>query len=223
MGRVLLAAFVWVSVAGTATAGAWLQQPGRTFLAVAATGNASSEGAEMMSSLYVEYGFLPRLTVGLDVNGRAELAVGSSAHALLFARIPLPAPNPSVRAAAELGLGAYHADHRSRPMLKLKWSLGYGFSSFAGPGWFNLDVEYERVRAALAAYKLNAALGLSDGAGVRPLMEIETWKRRDTPLIWTMTVSAMWNRGPATTWLIGLRRRSPDAALGVRLALWRRF
>ncbi|WP_146064162.1 hypothetical protein [Jhaorihella thermophila] len=218
-----MAAFLWVSVAGTATAGAWLQQPGRAFLAVSATGYARPGRADMMSSLYAEYGLLPRLTVGLDVNGHAAIASGSSAHALLFARLPLSAPDRSLRAAAELALGAYHANHRSRPMLRLKASLGSGFSSLAGPGWLNLGAEYERIRADRAAYKLNAAIGLSDGPTIRPLLEIETWKRRDTPLIWTVTLSAMWDRGPATTWLIGLRRRSPDAALGVRLALWRRF
>ncbi len=223
MGRILFAAFLLVSVASEATAGAWVQPPGGAFLAVSATGYASSGGEDTTSSLYAEYGLLPRLTVGLDANSRAMAAMDSFGHALVFARVPLTAGDRPVRTAAELALGAYHADRRSRPMLRLKGSLGYGFSSSVGSGWLNLDAEYERIRAASAAYKLNATIGLSDGPGVRPLLEIETWKRRASPLIWTMTASAMWSQGPATTWVIGLRRRSPDAAVGVRLALWRRF
>lgn len=219
--RAIVALVVLLAVARPVCAGAWLRETGRTFLSVSGTLRDTTVGPEQELGLYAEYGFAPRLTLGLDVNDRS----GVAGHALVFARTPLLRGHRRWRLAAELAAGGHHWQADWYGMLRATLSLGRGFDTPLGAGWANLDAAVERRYGfARPAYKLDLTVGLSQGQGLRPLMQVETTHVPGQGRYWTVTPSVQIDSGRDTTWLIGVERKSPPQdSYGLKLSLWRRF
>ncbi|MFV0513416.1 MAG: hypothetical protein ACK5MY_07265 [Jhaorihella sp.] len=229
MHRILVMALLCgLAAASPAMPGAWLREDGRAFLSVSGIVRRTVAGHEQETGLYGEYGLLPRLTIGIDLNERPALA----GHALVFARLPLIAQSDRTRLALEIAAGAHHWQTNWHPMTRATLSLGRAFQAGRGyQGWLNLDAAYERRYGFLRpAYKLDLTAGLSSGLRLRPLLQIETTLVPGQGRYWTVTPAILFGggRGRGTagiaTWLVGVERKSaPQDSVGLKLALWRRF
>lgn len=224
LSAILLTCF---ALAGHADAGAWLQEQGKTFLSLGGSAFGNRYALEQEYRVYAEYGAFPRLTLGLDINEKPQLA----GHALAFARLPLPSPWKQTKLAAEIGAGVHHLEYylgdtpEFYPMYKATLALGRGFQIPWGGGWAALDLAAER-RAGLSdpVFKLDATLGMSSGPRIKPLFRLETYQTQDLPVEWTLRPALMFDVHPGITFVLGLEAKSitPDA-VGLSLDLWRRF
>lgn len=151
--RAPLALLLWISLAGSACAGAWLREEGQAFLST----SQEAWGDGGYTAFYGEYGLGRGLTVGLD----AGQARGAAWGGVLYARGALGPAEGAGRMAWELGAG-----HRSGDgaVIRPGLMLGRGFDW----GWAGLDTFAEyRSRPGDIAYKADATLGLSRRDGTR--------------------------------------------------------
>ena len=204
-----------------AIAGAWLRDHKTVFTAIKTTVRGSKKvPLENENSFYLEYGFTPFLTLGADFN---EIR-NKSAHALVFARLPLGRSDRRTRYAVELAAGTHRFQGNWHPMYKAAFAVGRGFQSRWGNGWIAAETAYE-VRTGLPdpTIKLDAVAGLSSGWLVRPLLKIETAYVPDRPFGWSITPGVMFDIGEST-WVIGLEHRSArKKTYGITFGLWRNF
>lgn len=221
MRRIAIILLAVVTAAGPAGAGAWLRDEGAAFVSVIGTARRGDPDATFETSVYGEYGLTPGLTLGFDLNERPGIA----GHALMFARLPLGAVGRRTKLAVEIGLGGHHWQGAWDPMYKLTLSLGRGFYSRWGFGWLALDAAYERrLGNPDPIYKLDATLGLAAPRRVNPILQIETARIRNHPMIWAVAPGLLIEGRKGTAWLIGIERKSVVRdTIGVKFGLWRRF
>lgn len=217
----IAALLVCVFCAPPVLAGAWLREHQGIFLSFGSTirGNRVTL-PDFESKLYAEYGLMPRLTLGLDLN---EVR-GKSAHALLFLRLPLGKPDRRTKYAVELGIGQHRHDLQWAPMYKAALAVGRGFQNRWGDGWMGAEFAYE-VRTGLRDpfIKLDLVAGLSSGPRVRPLIKLETGYVTGQPFGWSLTPGIMFNVRKST-WVIGVERRSTtQETIGFTFNIWRSF
>lgn len=215
---------VWFAIcpARPAGAGAWMRDEGTGFLSTGAILRQGDPQAARELSLYGDYGLSPRLTLGVDVNQRP----GVSGHALLFARLPLNAPEARSKFALETALGGHHWMGDWSPMYRVTFSAGRGFTTRKGAhGWIALDASYERrLGDTDPAYKLDGTIGLSGPARLRPILQIETAFSPGQPVFWAVTPGLLIEGGHNRTWHLGLERKSASRdTLGLKLGLWLQF
>ncbi|MFV1494922.1 hypothetical protein VWY34_05640 [Phaeobacter sp. JH20_02] len=220
------------------SAGAWLQQEGQGFSATSLTQRRDlaaleglSEGQRLPAEIgfYGEFGLHPRWTLGADLN----VSRGSSAHALLFLRHPLPRLGQA-NTAVELALGANQSSGVWAPMQRITLSYGRGFDfALKGrplSGWIALDLGHEwRSKGRQQTWKLDATLGLNRPGKLAPLLQVETSRTAGAPLSFSITPSlrlplAKRFGKSAPELVIGLQhKRVETRALGIKLAIWHRF
>ncbi|MEY8827416.1 hypothetical protein AB9K34_03195 [Sedimentitalea sp. XS_ASV28] len=202
-------------------AGAWLREHKRIFLSFGTTirGNRATL-PDYETKFYAEYGLIPRMTLGVDVNDvRAK-----AAHALLFARFPIGNTEKRMRYAVEIGVGKHRQQMQWFPMYKATLAVGRGFESRWGNGWMGAELAYE-VRSALPepGLKLDLVAGLSSGPRIRPLLKLETAYVPDQPFSWSFTPGIMFDVGKST-WVLGIEGRSTtQKTIGLTFNIWRSF
>lgn len=221
MPRWIVALLIGLIPVEPVLAGAWLREESHGFLALSGTLRRTDAGLDYETSVYADYGLTRRLTLGVDFHQQANTA----GHVLAFVRLPLNRGTRRTRLALELAAGAHAWLGDWQPMARTTLSLGRGFSSRWGEGWFNIDAAYERrFGSARPAIKLDGAVGLSSGGHVRPLLKLETTRIAGHPLYWTVTPAIQIDAGKGGTWIVGVERKSvPQGSIGLRLGLWRRF
>lgn len=204
---------------GSAVAGAWPREVGKTFLASHVRLSWPQDIAtwtdprpsQTYRTLYVEHGLTDALTLGLDI-GRA---VTGSDKTVIFLQLPLV--QTETKMTAQLGLGRIAGERIVRPGL----SIGQGRER----GWVTADVMAE----------------LSLGSGRRAYKADLTWGRnlsRDRKLILQMqlgmtgTDPAFARFAPSYVFpvndhvklelgaMVGLRN---DESMGVKLGFWSSF
>lgn len=204
-------------------AGAWMREEGKTFMSVTGTVRHDGQLLSQETSIYIDYGFKPRLSLGLDINE----SPGNAGHALIYARLPIVAGDKPYRIAAELALGGHHDRGKWHGMLKATLSYGRGFQSRWGSGWMAADAAVERrMGSPKPLYKLDATLGLSSTKGwARPLLKLETALMPGKDLIWAISPGLMFDsKNGKNTYVIGLEhRRAERSKLGISFSLWRNF
>lgn len=217
----IAALLVCVVCAPQVQAGAWLREHKKAFLSFGSTirGNKTTL-PDYETKFYAEYGLLPRMTLGFDLNDvRAK-----SAHALLFARFPIGNADNRTRYAVELGLGKHRYQMQWAPMYKAALAAGRGFESRWGNGWMGAEFAYE-IRSALPnpTIKLDLVAGLSSGPRIRPLIKLETAYMAGQPFGWALTPGIMFDV-KESTWVLGIEGRSTtQKTIGITFNIWRNF
>ena len=229
MRRLIPLLLVLLYAAPPAGAGAWMRESGHGFLALSGTFRQGDRDTRRELSAYADLGLSPHLAIGVDINDRPV----STGHALLFARMPLTPPAAHTRLAAEIAIGAHHGPESGAyyepdvwaPMYRVTLSLGHGFQTRRGAGWYAIDAGYERrFGNTTPTYKLDATLGLSAPGRIHPILQLETAQTPGRPLDWTASPGLLIDTNRDTTWLIGLEGRSAGhGTIGIKLALWHRF
>lgn len=201
-------------------AGAWLEPEGQGF--VSSGLRLRPSGQEVHG--YAAYGVTPRLTLGLDLN-RAEAAGSSSAHALVFARLPLRQSDSGWQLATELSFGLGRNDVLWQPLQRVTLSAARGFDSPWGNGWIALDLAREwQPEAHRAAVKLDATLGLNSDGRAAPIVQLELYQPDQGVLSWKLLPGLRWQLAPGRELLCGLELSSArQGRVGLNLALWHRF
>ncbi|WP_254682638.1 hypothetical protein L0Z66_01625 [Phaeobacter sp. BS34] len=238
LARLLALIFACLMPLAPAFAGAWLQQEGQGFSATSLTlrrdlaavrGLSPGQRIPAEFGYYGEYGLHARWTVGVDLN----VSRGRSAHALLFARRPLPQLGRA-NTAVELALGLNQSSEVWAPMQRVTLSYGRGFDTRwrdrALSGWIALDLGHEwRSKGLEQTWKLDATVGLNRPGKLAPLLQVETSKTAGAAVSVAVTPSL---RVPlarrfgkdAPELVIGLQhKRAETRSLGVKLAIWHRF
>ncbi|RYH02166.1 hypothetical protein EU805_09910 [Salipiger sp. IMCC34102] len=133
-------------------AGAWPREEGDLF--IAAGGNfLLSEGARLPvhydPTLYAEYGFSPRLTLGTDLH---TADAGRIFSTFVFAMTPFGDPEADLRRMAGFGLGYRQNNDGTeealiRPALSLGQSTGSGWLAFDGTVTYGTEVRTWRPKA----------------------------------------------------------------------------
>lgn len=152
-----------------AMAGPWPREKGQVFLAFSSSVTAQPTGPSSYYSLYFEYGATDTLTIGVDA-GMDHLGHGAQ---FVFARKPIIATDRPWRYAASLGLGQVHNGSRDTAVLG-GLSLGRGFESKLGGGWFVVDAQTQFRDSGLAALKADITLGLRPRPKIKTMMQLQT-------------------------------------------------
>ena len=225
MRRILMVLLIYLSAAPSVSAGAWLRDKGKGFFSFGSTLRSYGDALQSENSLYGEYGLGPKLMLGFDIND----IIGVGGHALVFFRTPIGPRDRALNMSLELALGAHRVNSQSGGlsggMAKSTFSVGKGFSSRWGDGWFNIDtaVEY-RDGLSDPAFKLDAIIGASSNRRFRPLVQVETTYIPGNPLIWAVVPGVMIRGKKNTTWVLGLERKtSARASLGLKFSIWKEF
>lgn len=129
----LMCGLGWLSMqAAPVVAGAWPREAGTGFASL--TRWQAQDSTERYTALFVEYGMLPRLTLGLD----AGRSVSGQTKAVIFARTPFGRAMGGL-VAAELGWG----EIAGRPVMRPGLSWGRSVSRDAWEGWLAVDMLME--------------------------------------------------------------------------------
>jgi len=215
----------------TATAGAWKRPKGEGVSATSLTLRDTGQGLEPELSYYRDFGVTGQFDLGIDLN-QSDIQSG---HALLFARLPLRQGGGGTQIAAELALGANHAQGLWHPMYRITLSAGRGEKTRLGDLWGNLDLMLEqRGNAAHPLWKIDGSFGVSTGQRLSPLLSFETAFGQNVDFGYSITPAVRINLAGLSVWgkqpfetsdlTVGLEyRRSPRQSLGLKIALWQRF
>ncbi|CUH12599.1 hypothetical protein JSE7799_00215 [Jannaschia seosinensis] len=159
-------------LATTAGAGPWPRETGQIYVY---TGHQGADDG--WSGLYVEYGLERDLTFGLDLGGHivglpelyytglSEHPVDGRARAFIRAPIPIPDAAPAWvepwLASVEAGVGRDYLDNGGQiNRLGIGASIGRGFGSRIGDGWFTLDMRMAFAAEAETRSNLGAVAGI---------------------------------------------------------------
>jgi len=151
-----------------AAAGPWPREPGGWFVSLSVFANDRAAAIPTpaanptgYASLYLEYGFSPRLTFGLDVGKGLRQGSDGGHTAIAFLRWPLPLGTPGAPVAAQIGLGQTRANGRTEPVVQAMLSAGRGIETGLAPGWLALDAQLQhRVERGETIVKADATWGL---------------------------------------------------------------
>ena len=215
----LRALIALLMLAGQAAAGAWPRETGATFLSVAALVEAPEPGQDPTGyvSVYAEHGLGRRLTAGLDL-GSDE---AGTKKAIAFLRVPLSAPDHTLKLAAELGAGSLGGEAVLRPGL----SLGRGLTLFGRQGWVALDARGEITPdATMTDVAGEVTLGLSTGPRTKAIVQLQGGASAFEDTFLRLAPSIVREHAPGRHIELGVTAGLRDTAdYGLRIGLWREF
>ena len=219
--RSALAILLYVlTLPATGHAGAWMRENGESFLSVSVALRHSAIGTGREVDVYFDHGFAPRLSGGLAVFEDS----GRSGHVMGFLRFPLPTRDRS-HLGLELALGVYHQQGTIGPVYKEGAAWGRGFRWGSGEGWFNVEAAFEhRIGQPEPFLKLDATIGRSTGARLRPMVKANATHIDGQPLIWSVAANLMIDTRRDMTWIVGLeRKQAGGSSTALNIGIWRRF
>jgi hypothetical protein len=202
-----LAALAWTP----AMAGPWQREEGRGFAALTWRGGAE---AAAYTSLYLDYGLGPRLTLGLDA-GRAADGGGT---AIVF--LQRAGATGRLRHSVQLGLGA----REGAPVLRPGLSLGRGFGTGRRSGWVAADAVALIAPDGATDLKLDLTAGLTHPGGRKTMLQLQSGRMRADPPFAKLEASVALPLGRRTSVTLGAFHGLGDnGARGVAIGLWQRF
>lgn len=224
MIRVMFGVLLWLVGAGTpALAGAWLREPGNSFLAVSSTTRTQTDYflSNTDSSIYFETGVLKNLTLGADLNFTSQ----KDGHIIAFLRRPLGATDGQNRLAYELGIGARQRMQNKDAVVKLGLSFGRGFETVIGNGWIAVDSSFEyKTPSGDTLVKLDATFGVSISPRFKAMLQIQSMYRSEDNSSVDIIPSLLWEIRPKSYLLMGVEsRQSQVDMIGIKVGFWREF
>jgi len=158
-----------------AKAGAWMREPGQTFVSFSTSSDIQSGGGLRFDdgvSIFVDHGLRPGLTIGAT-----GWSTGKVTEVMAFAALPV-ATQSRDNWAITLGLGGYRdRGQANRPIVQLAASWGRGFVTSLGSGWIEAETSItRRMRPGLTVFKANLTLGLSHSEKGKVIVQVFTSK-----------------------------------------------
>ena len=176
--RVWLSVFFCFALALPARAGPWPREDGRWFVSLSHSTRADPRtvsttdfALDDYTSLYVEYGLRPRLTLGFD----AGLSDTGEVTAFGFVRRPIGPEDRQVKLSWHAGAGVTGPSASSEPMIVVGASVGKGVTTRWGDGWMTLDTALHlRTSSSEVVAKADATFGLKPRPGQMLILQIQT-------------------------------------------------
>lgn len=228
----VLVFLVLMVLPATAQAGAWLREKGTLFLSWS---NSISTNPQSLyatgTSLYVEYGLTPRLTVGVDGYLGPK---GSASEAYLFMRFPLGSQDRPARMALTFGLGGKSIPNpwgttTEQGMAKVGLSWGRGLKK----GWLAVDAFAVSVikssifvpNQAGTSYNIDFTYGQKPSDRLMLIWQLQTGKTTNGPTYVKFAPSLVWAfEGGKTSVEVGLiKGLTGDKTQSVKLGIWKSF
>jgi len=213
---------------GWAFAGAWPREVGTTFVSLSFTAKGDPTTMtttgfpqESFSTLYVEHGLMPRLTVGLD----AGYSQAGDYSVLAFASRPVGPGDAKNRFALEAGAGVWDSGRQSDTVLHFGLDYGRGISTGLGDGWVAVDtaVQY-RVSLQEVIYKADLTVGLATGKRTKIMMQLQAGDYPGSEAYVRLAPSITRQFGPRTQLELGLEAGViGDSRIGLKLGTWFEF
>jgi hypothetical protein len=209
-----------LTLAAPAAAGAWLREPGDSFMSISSTTREQNGMRSSDTGFFFERGVNRHFTFGLDVHQGSA----GAGHRLAFVRTQLPWRHPSNRLALEFALGRHTDGNDWYPMQKVTLSYGRPLSTRWGEGWLNMDLARELRRGSSRIDKLDLTIGLSTDRRINPMLQIETARMPGRALSWAVLPGLRVKGRNDTQWVLSPEiRATPDRSLGLKFALWKEF
>lgn len=221
LGAALLSAALFsvaLFSASSASAGAWLRAEGTGF---SASSLVLTETGQINSALYLEYGWRPRLTLGLKIDADMTLGRLGNGSGFAFVRRPIGRGEQSFKLAYEVGVGSTFGQ-ASDMLLLTGLSYGRGVSIGSRHGWLAIDgaVEWSLGDRTDTA-KLDTTFGLAVTDRFKVMVQVFV-SQTDTASSLTTASSVIWQpRDSRASYQIGIEVKNSATAL--KLGLWREF
>ncbi|MEX0371381.1 MAG: hypothetical protein AB3N09_12175 [Tateyamaria sp.] len=214
----LVLILLFVVMAPSAMAGAWLQDHKKGFLSL---GGVYDEQQKAEGTLYAEYGVRPKLTLGVKVDGTMTQNQLSSGTAFVFARKPIPVGRRSFKLAYELGVGSTFGTDTDT-LVRAALSYGRGIKIGKRYGWIALDTIAEiPTSEGPDTYKLDGTIGLTLNDHFKVMMQVFV-SQSDTTVSNTFAPSIIWQPGGnGPSYVAGIE--DEDGLLALKLAIWTTF
>ncbi|PSL18149.1 hypothetical protein [Shimia abyssi] len=200
-------------------AGPWLRDHGAHFLSIAIESPVdTNQKDQAYSSLYYEYGFRPRWTLGADV-GANTFGHGKS---IAFLRTNIWRGEMAL-AAVELGLGTQATFQGKDIAIRPGASWGRSIATPVFNGWISADVTYTilpRLRRSIA--KIEAVQGINIGRGHKLMLKMTAEKETANRALTTLT-PALAKRLSPSTHIVTEVIFSGDLPEKLKLGFWFQF
>lgn len=205
-------------LADPAAGGAWLREDGTGFLAYSGVYN---EDGRLDGSLYLEYGFRPKLTLGAKVDIDMTDGRAGDGTAFLFGRKAIPTGERRFKLAYEFGIGSTFGDD-SEMLLRTGLSYGRGITLWNRNGWVAVDSAVEwALQDGNDTAKLDATFGLTLNHRFKVMMQA-FYSETDGASTTTLAPSVIWQRNKETpSYQLGVEAKEGEFAL--KLGVWRTF
>ncbi len=220
--RCTIAVFCALMSAQAAQAGAWLRDPGRSFVSSSITATQAGDGS---SSTYLEYGLNDRLTLGADVFFAFDRFGNQGGYGTLFLRLPLGSTDRPNKWAIDVGGGAAWLGGEVLPHLKTGLSWGRGYRLRQRAGWIAVDASvFWDLTYSRHVAKLDTTVGLALGDHVKAMMQV-FYASVDGVGTTTYAPSLLIEPGRGTYSLqVGVELPADDYGdPSLKLGVWRRF
>lgn len=216
MVRVLV---VLLLLTGTAQAGPWTREMKEGFLSFSTIAKKAEKLTDPLSysSIYVEYGLRPNLTIGFD-GGADDLG---QYKALIFAARSIRGADRKTRMTLELGLGAVNDKFVLRPGL----AIGRSFTALSKPGWFSVETRAE-MTPELSNIQLGTdiTLGLSPWDRTKLIFQVQSGGTMADPDYIRLAPSVTYEVKPGRHLELGMTAGIKNAeSFGVKFGMWRSF
>lgn len=199
----------------SAAAGPWLRDAGTQFLSVSVEGSSAATRPEYYGSLYYEYGFGPKLTLGLDAGRDSWGQMGT----LMLVRVPVIRSEASDIVTTELGVGSFRSRGGTHLAFRPGLSWARGLNIWQG-GWMSLDATYAMVPALdYGLAKLEGTIGVNSGHHWKVFIQATAEKSKRQEALFSATPSIALRIG-SNMHLVGGAVLRSDESVSAKLGIW---
>lgn len=222
-GSGLLALLLFICMCSPAFAGAWPRGKGKVFVSNSAfmtwPKGRALKYPDIYGAAYVEYGIMPRLTLGLDL-GSSNAKRLDALKAVGFLRYSISEHEAPHQFAIDLGIG----QNLGNRVIRMGLGYGAGFKLGRTPAWIAVDyVMLAEPRNKKRTQSLDATLGLSLRAA-KLIGQINAYEGSDRQQSLSVTASYLHPIGKSRQIEIGAVlgiKNKPYPAL--KVGIWQEF
>ncbi|WP_299555460.1 hypothetical protein [uncultured Tateyamaria sp.] len=214
----LVLTLLLLALAPGAQGGAWLQEHKKGFLSYSGV---YEETGRLDGTLYAEYGFRPKLTLGVKVDVDMTQGRLGEGTAFVFMRKPIPTGEREYKLAYDIGIGSTFG-LVMEPLLRTGLSYGRGIKLWDRHGWMAVDGAVEwAIDQGPDTLKLDSTLGLALNDRFKVMMQVFVTSA-DGDASATLAPSVIWQPKPdGASFVLGLE--GEDGILALKLGMWRSF
>ncbi len=217
----LLLALALTCFGTAAFCGAWPREEGKLFVSAASRLKwpqdmkswTSTNPIDVYDTVYLEYGFSDKLTIGVDW-GRS---VSGQTKKIIFAQTPLRLQSTGSVMSVQFGLGQIHDERVIRPGLSIGWPRPNG--------WISIDSTIEFVpRTRDTDLKIDATWGRNLPKNRKLILQLQTGDSDTDPPFLRIAPSIVLPAGRRfKTELGGAWGLIGDDTMGIKMGVWAEF
>ena len=208
--------------ASCATAGAWLREEGKGFLAYS---NLTASSLDSTFSAYLDYGYRENLTIGATIDLEAPLGRPVIGKGVIFARRPLNWGGAEANWAYEIGIGARYTGLAFVPVATTGLSYGKGITWGPRNGWLAVDASVEwDLGTAQRVVKVDTTLGMSLGERSKGMLQVFTAYGSGWSNVTIAPSYIFQTKKQKINYVVGLQNSSlTPNVIAIKIGVWQTF